>query len=201
MLPAVFGLLSPLLPVPLTIILTAVVTYCLSFVISRLIGKLPFGKYIVGWKGYSRSWLTKYASRIARSLVALQDDGMEVFDLWVQRISSSETLCFEDEISILPVSSSKKGLNEDETGAGRLFTDAEKHILPKCCRGVFYGVWLSASYAYRLSQLWQNRRFLWQSLWQNQTRSRRVFIDDALITRVKEKKGLFSVSLRLVKIM
>lgn len=48
MLPAVFGLLSPLLPVPLTIILTAVVTYCLSFVISRLIGKLPFGKYIVG---------------------------------------------------------------------------------------------------------------------------------------------------------
>lgn len=124
MLPAVFGLLSPLLPVPLTIILTAVVTYCLSFVISRLIGKLPFGKYIVGWKGYSRSWLTKYASRIARSLVALQDDGMEVFDLWVQRISSSETLYFEDEISILPVSSSKKGLNEDETGSGRLFPDA-----------------------------------------------------------------------------
>ena len=77
MLPAVFGLLSPLLPVPLTIILTAVVTYCLSFVISRLIGKLPFGKYIVGWKGYSRSWLTKYASSIARYLVALQDDGME----------------------------------------------------------------------------------------------------------------------------
>ena len=48
MLPAVFGLLSPLLPAQLTIILTAVVTYSLSFVISRLIGKLPFGKYIVG---------------------------------------------------------------------------------------------------------------------------------------------------------
>lgn len=114
MLPAVFGLLSPLLPAQLTIILTAVVIYSLSFVISRLIGKLPFGKYIVGWKGYSRSWLTKYASSIARSLVALQDDGMEVFDLWVQSISSSETLCFENEISIWPVSSSNKGLNEDE---------------------------------------------------------------------------------------
>ena len=48
MLPAVFGLLSPLLPAQLTIILKAVVTYSLSFVISRLIGKLPFGKYIVG---------------------------------------------------------------------------------------------------------------------------------------------------------
>ena len=48
MLPAVFVLLSPLLPVLLTIILTAVVTYCLSIVISRPIGKLPFGKYIVG---------------------------------------------------------------------------------------------------------------------------------------------------------
>ena len=48
MLPAVFGLLNPLLPVPLAIILTAVVTYFLSFIISRLIGKLPFGKYIVG---------------------------------------------------------------------------------------------------------------------------------------------------------
>lgn len=139
MLPAVFGLLSPLLPVPLTIILTAVVTYCLSYVISRLIGKLPFGKYIVGWKGYSRSWLIKYASRIARSLVALQDDGMEVFDLWVQRISSSETLCFEDEISMLPVSSSKKGLNEDETGSGRLFPDAKYYLLSKGCRRVLMG--------------------------------------------------------------
>ena len=48
MLPAVFGLLSPLLPAQLTIILTAVVTYSLSFVISRLIGKLPFGKRAAG---------------------------------------------------------------------------------------------------------------------------------------------------------
>ena len=48
MLPAVFRFLNPLLPVPLAIILTAAVTFILSFVISRLIGRLPFGKYIVG---------------------------------------------------------------------------------------------------------------------------------------------------------
>ena len=48
MLPAVFGPLNTLLPVPLAIVLTAFVTYCLSFIISRLIGRLPFGKYIVG---------------------------------------------------------------------------------------------------------------------------------------------------------
>lgn len=48
MLPAVFGFLNPVLPVPIAIILTAVITFTLSFVISRLIGKLPFGKYIVG---------------------------------------------------------------------------------------------------------------------------------------------------------
>lgn len=47
-LPAVFGLLDPLMPVPLAIILTAILTYCLSYLISSLIGKLPFGKYIVG---------------------------------------------------------------------------------------------------------------------------------------------------------
>jgi hypothetical protein len=32
---------------------------------------------------------------------------------------------------ILPISSSNKGLNEDETGAGRLFPDAARHVLPK----------------------------------------------------------------------
>jgi hypothetical protein len=31
----------------------------------------------------------------------------------------------------LPVSSSKKGLNEDETGAGRLFPDAARPELSK----------------------------------------------------------------------
>lgn len=48
MLPAVFSVLDPLFPTPLAIILTALLTYFLSFAISRLIGKLPFGKYIVG---------------------------------------------------------------------------------------------------------------------------------------------------------
>jgi hypothetical protein len=33
--------------------------------------------------------------------------------------------CFEDEMDILPVSSSKYGQYEDEIGAGRLFPDAE----------------------------------------------------------------------------
>ena len=41
---------------------------------------------------------------------------------------------------ILPVSSSNKGLNEDEIGAGRLFPDADNHILSKDTRRVFYGV-------------------------------------------------------------
>jgi len=48
MLPAIFRLLSPMLPAPLAIILTAAATYILSYFITRLIGKLPFGKYIVG---------------------------------------------------------------------------------------------------------------------------------------------------------
>ena len=48
MLPAVFSLLNPMLPVPLTIVLTALLTYCLSFLVSRLISRLPWGKYIVG---------------------------------------------------------------------------------------------------------------------------------------------------------
>ena len=48
LLPAIFVLLNPLLPVPLTIICTALLTYFISFAISFLIGKLPFGKYIVG---------------------------------------------------------------------------------------------------------------------------------------------------------
>ena len=48
LLPAIFGLLNPLLPVPLTIICTALLTYFISFAISFLIGNLPFGKYIVG---------------------------------------------------------------------------------------------------------------------------------------------------------
>ena len=65
----------------------------------------------------------------------------------------------------------------------------------------FNGVWLSVSYAINLSQLWQDRRFLWQSLWQNQTQSRRVYIEETKNTRVKEKKGMFSAPLRLVKIM
>lgn len=47
-LPAVFGLLNPILPVPLTIVLTAVLTYIISFIVSSLIGRLPFGKYLVG---------------------------------------------------------------------------------------------------------------------------------------------------------
>ena len=48
MLPAIFRLLNPLLPVPLTIVSTAVLTYVISFVISYLLGNLPFGKYLVG---------------------------------------------------------------------------------------------------------------------------------------------------------
>ena len=38
---------------------------------------------------------------------------------------------------ILPVSSSNKGLDEDEIGAGRLFADAENHVLSKETRRVF----------------------------------------------------------------
>ena len=48
LLPSIFGLLSPVLPVPATIVLTAVITFVLSFVLSYLIGRLPFGKYLVG---------------------------------------------------------------------------------------------------------------------------------------------------------
>ena len=39
-------------------------------------------------------------------------------------ISYSKTPCLEDEMIFLPVSSSKRGLFEDETGAERLFPDA-----------------------------------------------------------------------------
>ncbi len=48
MLPAIFSLLNPVLPVPLAILCTALLTYLASFLLSRLIGRLPFGKYIVG---------------------------------------------------------------------------------------------------------------------------------------------------------
>ena len=48
LLPAIFVRLNPILPVPLTIISTALLTYLISFAVSSLIGKLPFGKYIVG---------------------------------------------------------------------------------------------------------------------------------------------------------
>ena len=48
LLPSIFSLLSPVLPVPATIVLTAVITFVLSFVLSYLIGRLPFGKYLVG---------------------------------------------------------------------------------------------------------------------------------------------------------
>lgn len=48
MLPAIFGMLYPALPAPFAIPCAALLTFCFSFVISRLIAKLPFGKYIVG---------------------------------------------------------------------------------------------------------------------------------------------------------
>lgn len=48
MLPAIYRLLSGFLSVPLAIVGTALLTYALSFGLSFLIGKLPFGKYIVG---------------------------------------------------------------------------------------------------------------------------------------------------------
>lgn len=48
MLPAIFGLMNGFLPVPLAIISTALLTYICSCILSLLIGRLPFGKYIVG---------------------------------------------------------------------------------------------------------------------------------------------------------
>lgn len=47
-LPHYFRLFSPLMPEYIGIPLVAVATYITSFFISYLIGKLPFGKYIVG---------------------------------------------------------------------------------------------------------------------------------------------------------
>ena len=54
-------------------------------------------------------------------------------------ISSSEMSCFEDEMVILPVSSTKQGLNEDEIGPGRLFPDVKYYLLSKGCRRVLMG--------------------------------------------------------------
>ena len=48
MLPAIFGLMNGFMPVPLAIISTALLTYICSCILSLLIGRLPFGKYIVG---------------------------------------------------------------------------------------------------------------------------------------------------------
>ena len=48
MLPAIFGLLDKYVTTPVAIIGTALLTYLFSYIISSLIGKLPFGKYIVG---------------------------------------------------------------------------------------------------------------------------------------------------------
>ena len=48
MLPAIFSLLDKYVAVPVAIICTALLTYLFSYIISNLIGKLPFGKYIVG---------------------------------------------------------------------------------------------------------------------------------------------------------
>jgi len=48
MLPAIYQLLSGFLSIPLAIVCTAVLNYAVSFGLSFLIGKLPFGKYIVG---------------------------------------------------------------------------------------------------------------------------------------------------------
>lgn len=47
-LPHCFKLISPHMPEYLAIPLIAISTYLISFTISHLIGKLPFGKYIVG---------------------------------------------------------------------------------------------------------------------------------------------------------
>lgn len=43
-----FGFYNPMLPEWLTIPATAITTYVCCFGISWMIGKLPFGKYIVG---------------------------------------------------------------------------------------------------------------------------------------------------------
>lgn len=48
MLPAIFQLMSRCMTVPFDIISTALLTYTISYCLSFLIGKLPFGKYIVG---------------------------------------------------------------------------------------------------------------------------------------------------------
>lgn len=48
MLPAIFSLMNGFMPVPLAIISTALLTYICSCILSLLIGRLPFGKYIVG---------------------------------------------------------------------------------------------------------------------------------------------------------
>ena len=47
-LPHMFRFFDPMLPAVLTIPATALATYLCCFGISHLIGKLPFGKYIVG---------------------------------------------------------------------------------------------------------------------------------------------------------
>ncbi len=47
-LPHWFHLFNPVLPAYLTIPLTAISTYLSSFIVAFAIGKLPFGKYIVG---------------------------------------------------------------------------------------------------------------------------------------------------------
>ena len=48
MLPAIFHLLIRFVTVPFAIIFTALLTYTASWCISFVIGKLTFGKYIVG---------------------------------------------------------------------------------------------------------------------------------------------------------
>jgi len=47
-LPHFFRVYNPIMPAYLTIPITAISTYLVCFVISHLISKLPFGKYIVG---------------------------------------------------------------------------------------------------------------------------------------------------------
>ena len=47
-LPHWFRFFDPLMCAALTVPATAIATYLSCFVISHLVGKLPFGKYIVG---------------------------------------------------------------------------------------------------------------------------------------------------------
>ncbi len=47
-LPFVFSVFYPVFPAPITIFATAIVTYIISFLITKAISMLPFGKYIVG---------------------------------------------------------------------------------------------------------------------------------------------------------